>query len=64
MTADIYTTDELETLFHECLKHGDARGVEAALRLLAVADPPRARQLYDALESAVGFVRIAMEGAR
>lgn len=53
MTAAIYTADELETLFHECLKRGDARGVEAAIALMALKDVRRAQRLYDALDIAL-----------
>ena len=64
MTAAIYTADELETLFHECLKRGDAKGVEAALTLMASTDPRRAQRLYDALETAVGIARSATDAER
>ena len=47
--ADEWAKDPatLELLFHAALGDGDTRGVEAALRLLAVADPHRCRELID-----------------
>jgi uridine phosphorylase len=47
------TPDQLEQVFHAALKEGDARGVGAALRLMAVQDPGRAQRLADALDTAL-----------
>ena len=48
--------DVLERIFHAALTAGDAKGVDAALRLLAATDPRRARRLYDGLETALEIV--------
>lgn len=42
-----FTPDECEQLFHAALEAGDARGVEAALTVLAVQDPHRAGYLLE-----------------
>jgi hypothetical protein len=41
------TADDCEQMFHASLRNGDTRGVDAALRLLAVRDPHRAQDLLD-----------------
>lgn len=41
------TAVDCERIFHAALAAGDARGVEAALTVLAVRDPHRAQLLYD-----------------
>lgn len=53
------TADDLEVVFHRALSQGDTRGVEATLRLLAIADPKRARRLYDNLKTALEIVQAA-----
>lgn len=55
MTADRRppTPGDLEIVFHMALRAGDAKGVEAALRLLAVQDPARAQMLFDLLKTAL-----------
>ena len=50
------SADDVERLFHAALSDGDPRGVEAALRLMAVKDPHRARQLLDATRTALAIV--------
>ena len=47
------TADALECVFHKALSEGDARGVEAALTLMASKDPRRAQRLYDDLKLAL-----------
>jgi hypothetical protein len=44
---------DLEIVFHMALRAGDAKGVEAALKVLAVQDPARAQMLFDLLKTAV-----------
>lgn len=41
------TADQCEEVFHDALRTGDTKGVEAALTLLAVRDPRRAQTLMD-----------------
>jgi len=53
VTAARPDPDACERIFHAALSAGDARGVEAALLVLAPQDPERARRLYDALAVAV-----------
>lgn len=52
------SADDVERIFHSALTDGDTRGVEAALRLLAVKDPRRAQQLLDATRTALSIVRV------
>jgi len=40
----------LEEILHRALKDGDARGIEAALKLIAVQDPRRAGILMDTIK--------------
>ena len=47
------TPDELERVFRAAVSDGDAQGVDAALRLMAVQDPHRAQRLLDALDGAL-----------
>jgi hypothetical protein len=44
---------DLELVFHAALKAGDAKGVEAALMVMAPQDPQRAQRLFDLLEIAL-----------
>lgn len=48
-----WTADALECVFHKALSEGDARGVEAALTLMAPKDPRRAQRLYDEMKLAL-----------
>lgn len=48
-----FTPDEIEDIFHSCLKVGDVTGVEMCLRAMVGADPVRAVQLYDDLKFAL-----------
>lgn len=58
MTAlDEVTADQLEEIFHEVLKRGDAKGVEATLTMLAVKDPHRAQRLLDLTRAALVVVK-------
>lgn len=52
----------LERVFHAALTDGDVRGVEAALRVLAVRDPERAQRLYDDLKFALRMAEIVGVG--
>lgn len=45
--AAALSADQVEQIFHAELGKGDIRGVEAALRLMAVKDPHRAQELMD-----------------
>lgn len=47
------TADQCEEIFHAALRRGDARGVEAALTLLAALDPRRAASLFDQIRLAL-----------
>lgn len=51
------TAGHCEDIFHAALKAGDARGVEAALMLLAVRDPHRAQVLLDITRFALDVAR-------
>lgn len=53
MTDAMPSPEALEGVFHMALEAGDVRGVDAALRLLAVKDPGRAKRLYDDLSTAI-----------
>lgn len=59
-----FTPDECETVFHAALKAGDARGVEAALLVMAPQDPHRAERLYDDLRAALAIARVIQAGRR
>lgn len=50
---DIPSVDALTTVFHAAVAAGDARGVDASLRCIAVQDPATARALYDSLDLAL-----------
>jgi hypothetical protein len=50
-----WTADQCETVFHNAVKAGDAKAVDAVLRLLAVRDPHRAKYLYDCLDVALSL---------
>jgi hypothetical protein len=43
------TVEQCEQIFHAALKAGDARGVEAALLVMAPQDPERAQVLLDSV---------------
>lgn len=51
------SAEQCEEIFHAALSAGDGRGVEAALRLLAVQDPHRAQALLDLTRFALDFAR-------
>jgi hypothetical protein len=51
------TADEIETLFHECVKRGDATGVETSIRLMIGVDMPRGIKLYDDLKLALDLAK-------
>lgn len=53
MSADEFTADQLEEVFHAALAAGDAKGVEAALLVMTTVDPYRAGYLYETLEVAL-----------
>lgn len=46
MTA-LLSPDDCERIFHAALSAGDARGVEAALTVMAAVDPHRAGHLLE-----------------
>lgn len=48
-----FDVDTCERIFYAALKAGDAKGVEAALRVMAPQDPRRAQRLLDSLRDAV-----------
>ncbi len=50
---DLSNPDVLEALFYAALKAGDARGVEAALMVMAPIDPHRAERLLNAVKAGV-----------
>jgi hypothetical protein len=43
----------LVEIFHAAVAAGDARGVDASLRLIAVQDAYKAQDLYDSLDLAL-----------
>lgn len=49
----------LEDVFFAAVRAGDAKGVDAALRLLAVEDPRRAEQLVDQLRLALDIALVS-----
>lgn len=53
VSRDLPTADQLEEVFHAALRAGDAKDVDAALRLMAVQDPHRAELLLDMLQLAL-----------
>ncbi|HZM84350.1 MAG TPA: hypothetical protein VFC19_52185 [Candidatus Limnocylindrales bacterium] len=55
MSAHQFSPDDLERVFHAALAAGDARGVEAALTLLAPLDPRRAQRLFDDTKRALAI---------
>ena|SRR6266480_7048085 len=64
--AAALSADDCETLVHACLKDGDAKGVDAALRLLTTKDPRRAQTLFDTIRlgldiAAVGVGNVAAQ---
>lgn len=64
-THEEWSPDELERVFRAAVGRGDAVGVEAALRLLALRDPHRAQRLLDALDGALTIAHaIELEGSR
>jgi hypothetical protein len=52
---------QCEDLFNAALAEGDARGVEAALTLLAVRDPHRAQVLLNSVRLALAVTRSGRE---
>jgi Lon protease-like protein len=52
---DLTNPDTLEAIFHAALKAGDARGVEAALTVMAPIDPRRAERLLEATRAGVAL---------
>lgn len=61
--ATRWTPGQLEAVIHAALKDRDFQGVEAALRLLALEDPHRAREILDTLNLAVSLRDGAVEPA-
>jgi hypothetical protein len=59
VSAPEFTPDDCVKIFHAALQTGDARGVEAALTLLAVLDPHRAQNLLDTARVAVAIAQAA-----
>jgi len=47
------SVEVLEEVFHAALRAGDALGVDAALRLMAVQDARRAEELLDCVRLAL-----------
>lgn len=52
-----FTADQCERLFHAALAAGDARGVEAALTVMAPQDPYRAERLLNSIRMALAICR-------
>ena len=55
MSTDRPTPDQCEVIFHEMIRRGDARGVEAALTVMAPQDPHRAERLLGDLRTALAL---------
>ena len=60
MPDPLLLPDVLERIFHKALSEGDAKGVDASLRLMAVRDPQRAERLLNALRTAVDVATTAL----
>ncbi len=54
---DFKDPDVLEQIFHAALKAGDARGVEAALTVMAPLDPHRAERLFEATKAGLAMAQ-------
>ncbi len=52
---DLTNPDTLEAIFYAALKAGDARGVEAALTVMAPIDPYRAERLLNAVRAGLAI---------
>lgn len=52
-----WTADQVEWMFHEALKQGDAEGVDAAIRVMLRLDRRRGIDLYDDLQAALRLAR-------
>jgi hypothetical protein len=52
VTENPWTPDALERVVMAAVEAGDARGVEAALTVMAPMDPHRAQRLFDELKAA------------
>lgn len=50
MTDQLPSPDVLEEIVHRALKDGDAKGVHAALLLMAGQDPHRAESILDTIK--------------
>jgi len=48
-----WTVAQIEQMFYAALRAGDAKGVDAALKVMTRLDPVRAGTLFDALSRAV-----------
>lgn len=60
--ADLPTPEQCERIFHAALGAGDTRGVDAALRCLAVQDPHRAQELLDLTRAGLDVVQAVDAG--
>ena len=52
-----WTADQVEQMFHAALKAGDAKGVDAAIRVMLRLDSRRGIDLYDDLQAALRIAR-------
>ena len=52
-----WSADDLEAMFRAALQAGDAKGVEAALLLMAPMDPHRADYLLECLKLGLDLAR-------
>lgn len=56
-TEAMSTADKCEQIFYAVLSAGDARGMEAALKVMAVQDPNRAQALLNDLRLALAIAQ-------
>jgi hypothetical protein len=62
MTRHEWTPDLCEAAFHAALKAGDARGVEAALTVMAPQDADRAKRLLNSVRAALALAAVIRGG--
>jgi hypothetical protein len=63
MADTLPDADTCEEIFHAAITAGDAKGVEAALMLMAVQDPDRAARLLETIRLALLIDKINKIGA-
>jgi hypothetical protein len=59
--ADLPTAEQCEQIFLAAVEQGDARGVDASLRILCIHDPHRAGELFETLRLGLKLADLAHE---